>query len=274
MSEKQGQVAWEMGKNNPTVRHLELRKIEIEKDLDRNYDGNFQIIKKDVIDIAFSKLKINKIAELGCVWGVDGAYSRYISESYSPEKIIMVDALWNKDAIEKCSQHQSIEIVKGDFCQLDVVKSVGTVDAVIFFDILLHMVNPDWDSVLRMYADYTSSFLIVNPQYLASNVTMRLWDLDKEAYFQNVPHDPERPIYKRTMANPFEYDESQKKILRDSTYVWQWGITNSDLIDKLDRLGFELMFLKRGDIYYGRKRNFLDFAFIFVKRQNSQALYK
>lgn len=274
MPEDKEKVEWEKGTNNSTAMHLKLRQKEIEKNLEWNYEGNFQIIKKDIIDFSFKYLHINTIAELGCIWGVNGAYSRYISEHYNPKKITMVDALWNKDAIEKCQQYQNIEIVHGDFCEKKVVESVGKVDAVIFFDILLHMVNPDWDSVLRMYSENTSCFMIVNPQYLSSKVTMRLWDLDKESYFQTVPHGPERPIYKRTIANPFEYDESQKKILRDSTYVWQWGITNYDLIYKLDRLGFEPIFLQRGRIFYGKKKDFLDYAFVFVKRDEVKNLTK
>ena len=93
-----------------------------------------------------------------------------------------------------------------------------------------------------------------------------MWDLDRETYFQTVPHDPTQKSYARAFANPYEYDKSQRKILRDASYIWQWGITNHDLMDVMERLGFELIFLKRGDIYYGKMKNFIDYAFIFVKR--------
>jgi hypothetical protein len=254
------------GRPNSTRTLLSMRREEISKDLARVYEGNFQLIKKDLIDVAFSRLKLKSIAELGCVWGVDGAYGRYIAEKYNPDKVVMVDLIWNEQALSMCKQHRSIQTLDANFCDVAVMNQVGNVDAVIFFDLLLHLVNPDWNSVLRMYAQRTSSFLIVNPQYFGSDTTIRLWDLDRDIYFQNVPHNPTQKSYARTLENPYEFDKSQQKILRDAAYVWQWGITNHDLIDVMDRLGFDLMFLKRGDIVYGKAKKFVDHAFLFVKR--------
>jgi hypothetical protein len=260
---------------NQTTSQLISRKKLIDQDLSgfsSLFIDNFQLIKKDVIDFAFEKLRLKTIAELGCVWGVNGAYSRYISGKYSPSRIVMVDAIWNEFAMAECTKYPCIETIDGDFCNTETIGKVGKIDAVIFFDLLLHLVNPDWNSVLRMYSKYTSCFMIVNPQYFGTDTTIRLWDLDYDTYFQSVPHDPTQKSYARTIANPYEYDEKQKKILRDVFYVWQWGIKNHDLIDLMDRLGFESIFLKRGNIAYGKNRMFNDYGFIFVKRSDMPRL--
>jgi len=205
------------------------------------------------------------VAELGCVWGVDGFYGQYIAGQHPDVDVTMVDAIWNDKAIAKCSVFPKIRRLDGNFMDDTMPALIGPVDAVIFFDILLHMVAPNWDRVLQMYAPFTNSFLIVNPQFVGSPITVRLLDLGHDAYFENIPHAPDYPIYQKVFANPHEVDAMQHKTLKDSFYIWQWGITNADLIHVMARLGFEPILLQRDTLVYGKAKNFVNYGFVFVK---------
>ena len=88
----------------------------------------------------------------------------------------MVDAIWNKIAMASCIKREKITVIDGFFTDRELPGKIGTVDAVIFFDILLHLVSPNWDEVLKMYSKFTESFLIVNPQFFNSTTTVRLLD--------------------------------------------------------------------------------------------------
>ncbi|OGV46896.1 MAG: hypothetical protein A2X46_15925 [Lentisphaerae bacterium GWF2_57_35] len=233
--------------------------------MQRNYADRVTLFKKDVIDYAFSALSIKKVAELGCIWGVDGAYGQYIHDKYAPTEVVMVDAIWNENALRLCRERKNITTVDGNFCDVSMPQRIGKVDAIIFFDILLHMVSPNWDEMLRMYADYTNAFLIVNPQFMATSTTVRLLDLGVDEYFRNIPHAPDYPIYQTVFADPYQMDAKQNKPLRDAFYIWQWGITNHDLIDKMDRMGFEPVLIQKDKLYYGKAKNFANYGFIFAR---------
>ena len=59
--------------------------------------------------------------------------------------------------------------------------------------------------------------------------------------------------------------ETQKIELRkDIPDVWQWGITNKDLIEKMESLGYKLIFHNNFG-QYGNLKNFENHAFIFSK---------
>ena len=141
---------------------------------------------------------------------------------------------------------------------------MGEVDAVILFDVLLHQVAPDWDRVLQIYAPYTKSFIIYNQQYIASPISVRLLDLGKEEYFKNVSHNPEHPTYTSLFARMWELNTQHKRIWRDVHHVWQWGITDKDLITTLEQLNFKLEYFCN----HGRQKypsNFEGHSFIFTK---------
>lgn len=244
---------------------MKTRVEAIEHDLKSTFSDRFTLFKKDVIDYAFAHLNINRVAELGCVWGVDGAYGQYIHDRYEPDEVVMVDAIWNENALSLCSERKNITVVDDLFSGFHMPEKIGKVDTIIFFDILLHMVSPNWDEVLRMYAKYTDSFLIVNPQFFGSPTTVRLLDLDTDEYFSHIPHPPDYPIYKKVFDEPYKMDESQKKPLRDCFYIWQWGITNHDLIDKMKQLGFEVIYLQGDHLCYGKSKKFVNYGFVFKR---------
>jgi hypothetical protein len=233
-------------------------------DLNRQYCENFMFEKKELIDRAFSGGAVKSFAELGCVWGVDCAYGLYARGKYDLSKLIMVDAHWTETAKEKCAEYSNIIRIEDNFGKADMPEKMGHVDAVILFDVLLHQVAPDWNRVLQIYAPYTKSFIIYNQQFIASPISVRLLDLGKEEYFKNVPHDPEHPTYMSLFSKMWELNTQHKRIWRDIHHVWQWGITDKDLIATLEQLNFKLeYFCNHGR--QGYPANFEGHAFIFTK---------
>ena len=126
-SKNQTEFGWE-GTKNPTKAKLLHIRAAIDRDLEREYESNFQLIKKEVIDYAFSRLSIDTVAELGCVWGVNGAYGRYIADVYQPKKVTMVDLLWNERALGLCRQHAPIETMIANFCDDSTVANRNNTD--------------------------------------------------------------------------------------------------------------------------------------------------
>ena len=244
---------------------IRARIQDLDSDLKYSYHPNFQIFKKDVLDYAFKRLRINVVAELGCVWNVDCAYGLYILEKYKPRRIFMVDTDWTDSAMQTCSAHKEITIIDDNFGKSELPEKIGFVDTVILFDVLLHQVAPDWNRVLQMYAPFTKSFLIVEPIFIGAPISIRLLDLGKEGYFRNVPHDPSRPLYKALFEKMYEIYPEHNRIWRDIHNVWQWGITQRDLVQTLDNIGFELDYLNNAG-QYGDLTNFVYKSFMFIKR--------
>ena len=115
-----------------------------------------------------------------------------------------------------------------------------------------------------MYSAATDCFIIYNQQFIASETTVRLPNLGPEKYFEHVRMDPENPAYKNLFSSPDEIHPQHNRPWRDVHNVWQWGISDRDLVDTLQRLGFRMMYRKN----HGRFSNFNSFenhAFIFVR---------
>lgn len=244
---------------------LQNRLLSIKEDLKRSFPANFMIEKKDLLDTAFTESEISKVADLGCVYGVDCAYGLYVLDKYKPDHIVMVDTHWTETAIEACKSNRKIRILQKSFGSPEVTEQLGGVDTIILFDVLLHQVAPDWDGVLQMYAPYTKFFVIFNPQYMASETSVRLLDLGYEKYFENVPHDIRDPAYKSLFMKMWEIHPEHGRIWRDVHHVWQWGITDHDLFDTMEQIGFVLTYFKNHG-RFGNLKNFENHAFIFSKR--------
>ena len=149
-------------------------------------------------------------------------------------------------------------------CDASVVRSIGAVDVILMFDVLLHQVMPDWDEILRIYSSVSPCFLIYNPQFIASEKTVRLLDLGEQEYFANVPHDRSCPTYRHLFEKMYELHPQHKRIWRDIHNVWQWGITDDDLSRKLKDLGYVMQYYKNCGQWTGL-RNFENHSFVFVR---------
>lgn len=243
---------------------LKQKILEIQRDVAMKYHPNFRIEKKDLLDIAFDGKELKSIAELGGVWGVDCAYGLYALEKFKLKTVKMVDTHWTESALEEVKKHAEIEYYRQNFAEQSMPETVGYVDSIILFDVLLHQVAPDWDRLLSMYAPYTNSVVIFNQQWIGSSLSVRLLDMGRDEYFKNVPHDPSHPTYAKLFDCMYEIHPIHNKIWRDVHHVWQWGITTNDLIYTMNCLGFELDYFKN----YGKMPglpNFSEQAFIFKK---------
>ena len=160
---------------------------------------NFNQDKKELIDFAYERLTPRPMAfaDLGGVWGVDGAYTRYTLQRYGAARAVLVDTNFTDKVIEVAPSFPSLTLVKGNFGDPATAERVGNVDAIFLFDVLLHQVKPDWDQVLAMYAPRTRLFVVYNQQWVGGHRTIRLVDLPRDQYFANVPADRQR---RRTLS--------------------------------------------------------------------------
>jgi len=222
--------------------------------------------KKELIDFAFKNNIIRSFLDLGGVWNVDAAYTFYALDKYKPDFAFLVDGIITESVAQKKQKYPNLTIIQGSFGDNTTISRLKKVDAIFMFDILLHQVNPDWDEILEFYKPLTNYFLIFNQQFNASKTT-RLLDLGMEGYFANVPANARNlPVYKKVFESMNEINPEQKKPWRDIHNIWQWGITNKDLINKVTSMGFELKYQKDAG-QFGKLKNFRNYAFIFQKKK-------
>jgi hypothetical protein len=203
--------------------------------------------RRDLIDFSVSEYGARSFADLGGVWGVDAGYTFYALEklraSGGPGAGVLVDTDFTAVVRERLPSYPELRIIEGNFGDKPTVEQIGRVDAVFLFDTLLHQVKPDWDEILELYAPHTNSFLIHNQQYTGVR-TVRLLDLGEEEYFRNAYRganvDREKPPYDRLFEKLDEINPKHGRPWRDIHEIWQWGITDDDLVAKLRALGFKL----------------------------------
>ena len=144
--------------------------------------------KLRLIDRAFATVPAaSSFADLGGVWKVNAAYSRYTLRKHKPERGVLVDTDFPPGLKEKLSRLDRLEIIPGDFTAESTLARIGKVDIAYFFDVLLHQANPSWDEVLRRYASRCSCFVVFNQQYVGGKETLRLTDLPLEEYKRLAP---------------------------------------------------------------------------------------
>jgi Glycosyltransferase like family len=139
--------------------------------------------------------------------------------------------------IELASEHPGMRVLDGAASDPSTVTEIGQVDAILLSDVLVRLVDPDWNQVLEMYAQATSAFLITNPQWEDSEASIRLIELGRERYLKAVPPWPGiQTLFDRLD----KWDSAQGRRYRDGSNVFQWGITDTDLVAKMSELGFSL----------------------------------
>jgi hypothetical protein len=225
--------------------------------------------KRKLIDFACQRLQIRSLADLGGVWGVNGEYTFYAMTTHNIENAIMVDLYFTQSVAAKQTEFPGLRLIKGNFGEDAVAQQVGDVDAVMLFDVLLHQVRPNWNEILELYAPRTKCFLVFNPQFTAANSTTRLLDLGAEDYFRNIPHSKEEETYKEAFEKMYENhprpEYHNQRIYRDIHDIWQWGITDKDLIAEMKRLGFSIRYF-RNHGRFNHLANFENHAFAFDKK--------
>jgi hypothetical protein len=232
-------------------------------------DNSPQLVKDKLllIDYVCERFGMRSFADLGGVWGVDGGYSFYAIEKCAVERAYLIDLGRTPELLKAQKRHPALRIITGHFGKPENAEQIGHVDAAFMFDILLHQVSPDWDQVVKLYADKTDHFLIFNQQYTASESTVRLLDLGEQGYFENVPHTKESDV---EYSDLFEKMNEVHPVYKDRTYrdmpdVWQWGITDPDLVALLSSLGFTLKYFKNCGPF-GQLKKIENHAFVFSRR--------
>lgn len=216
-------------------------------------------IKLRAIDAAFDRGDVRSVADLGGIWAVDGGYTFHALERHAPERAVLVDESVTPATRERARRHPQLEIVEGNFGDPAVAERVGTVDAVILFDVLLHQVAPDWDEVMRMYAERARYLIVVQPQYVGGSETVRLLDLGRERYLELVPDVPE---HHEVWTRMDEYLPERGRPYRDVHNIWQWGITDRDLRARAEALGLGLVYYEDNGTWQDRAA-FGNHAFVF-----------
>ena len=220
--------------------------------------------KLDLIDFAIDHLGVRTFADLGGVWGVEGAYTFYALDR-GAETGVLVDTHPTAKVLEKAEGYPWLRVVSGNFGTRSVAAEVERVDAVLLFDTLVHQVAPDWDQVLELYAQQTRCLLIYNPQWVGPGRAVRLLDLGEQEYFRNVPHDRDDGPYAGLFAKlDTPHPDHGGRLWRDVHHVWQWGVTDADLLSKMQDLGYRFRFFAN-DGQYGPLDNFENHAFVFSR---------
>lgn len=224
--------------------------------------------KLDIIDIAINRMKVQTFADLGGVWGVEAGYTFY-ALSRGAKAGVLVDTHLTDTVLEKARGYPQLRVIGGNFGATAVASEVGEVDAVFLFDTLLHQVAPDWDSILELYSRYARCLLIYNQQWIGRGRRVRLLDLGEEEYFRNVPHAPGEGPYAGLFAKLHTlHPDHGDRLWRDAHHIWQWGITDADLLGKMQDLGYRFRFFAN-DGRFGQLDNFENHAFVFSRRPHA-----
>lgn len=220
--------------------------------------------KLALIDDAFSTLPIRSFADLGGVWGVEGGYTFEALKRFPQVTGALVDTHFTSTVEEKAANEPRLRLICGSFGEPETVAQVGAVDAVFLFDVLLHQVKPDWDTILERYAPNVRYLLIYNQQWVGAGRRVRLLDLGEDEYFRNVPHTRDEEPYVGLFGKLDTIHPEHGKPWRDVHHIWQWGLTDADVEEKARALGFTLL-RKQNHGRFGRLPNFENHSFLFQR---------
>lgn len=240
-------------KNSPNL--LSGYNIYVDTDKLRLIDKVF----RDILPSAQS------FADLGGVWNVNAGYTLYTMRKYPIRRGILVDTNFPDGLLDTLSTVPALTVLQQDFARKETIDLVGPVDAVFFFDVLLHQANPSWKEILGDYARNVSCFVIFNQQYIKGNTTVRLTDLPIDEYISLAPRGRDE-TYRYVYTHANEIHPDYKKPWRDIHNIFQWGITDDDLRGTMSGLGFREVYFKN----HGRFSNlpaFENHAFIFQRQQ-------
>lgn len=204
-----------------------------------------------------------RFIDLGGLWAVHGVYAFHALAQRGCLGGTEVDTHPTGNFVSALANEPRLTYVQGNFGDADVFAQLPPFDVVFLFDTLLHQVRPDWHEILSMYAARASHILIFNQQYTGEQ-TVRLLDLGEDAYFSNVPHDRAHSTYADLFRKLDQKHPAHDRNWRDVHHIWQWGITDDDLIATMAALGFEPVFSRNWGQVLDLAR-FENHAFIFSR---------
>lgn len=217
--------------------------------------------KLKLIDQAFQKYQIKTLLDAGGCWGVHGGYTLYALSKYKLDKAIIIDDNPTKTSKIRGAKYPQLDFIQGDFGSAEIIGSVGKVDAVILFDVLVHQANPDWNVILERYSKITNAFIVYHQTYTDDMLT-RLWDLGPEGFVKNTPMSEQK--FNEIKDKLDQIHPRFQKPYRDIHYYWQWGIPEQSLCSTLADLGFSLDLSAECGHYTGLPK-FKNKAFLFSR---------
>lgn len=220
--------------------------------------------KIELINRSVHQFGIRSFADLGAVWQVDGGYTFRTLDTFDIQKACLVDTDITHKVETLAPRYPNLTVYPGEFGDPEIAQRIGKVDAVFLFDVLLHQVAPDWDQILDLYAPNTDIFIIYNQQWTGSSRTIRLLDLGEEEYYRNTPYTKGRGPFGDIFNKLDDFHPLRRRLWRDIHHIWQWGITDDDLIAKFQSIGFRPLFSANFG-RFGELPNFENHGFIFAK---------
>jgi Sulfotransferase family len=198
--------------------------------------------KLEAIDHAVDQLGIESFASL-TMGPIGDQYAFYAIDKPTVRRGALIDIRARRahdqllTVIERAAEHPDMRVLDRKFSDPRTVADIGKVDAILLLDVLLRMVDPDWDKVLELYAPATSCFVISNPQWEGGEATVRLIDLGRERFLEVMPP---RKRHGEVYDRRNDWNALEQRPYRDTPSIWQWGITDADLKAKMSELGFHL----------------------------------
>lgn len=222
-------------------------------------------VELDLIDRAFSRLKVRSFVDLGACWGVNAGYSFHALDRFDIQRAVVVDRQVTRLTHERAAYYPRLELVESALGAPATIDRVGRVDCAIVFDVLLKQVSPDWNDLLAAYAEKVNSFVIFNRNWYGGAHTVRFPDFSLEEYLRRVYHSDAARV-REWFGRHDQESETPGQPWRDSCGFWQWGITQKDLVARLWDLGFRVDFFQSYGQFSARFSEVRNDALIAVRR--------
>jgi hypothetical protein len=219
-----------------------------------------------LIDAVFRDIAPESVsfADLGGVWRVEAAYTIYTLKTFSTQSAFLVDTNISPLLDQRLRQYPHLRVLKGDFGAPEISDTIGSVDVLFLFDVLLHQVKPDWNDILGRYARQARVIVIYNQQYISGTESIRLTDLSLSEYTALVPRRRDK-LYEYIYDHGSEIHPEYGKPWKDIHNIWQWGITDHGLRSAMADLGYQER-LYRNYGTFSDLRSFEDHGFVFVRQ--------
>jgi len=188
-----------------------------------------------MIDIVAERGELRSVADIGGVWKVEGGYARHAHGLDGVDRVQVVDLHMTPHVRAFAADHAGFELVEADMGSPDTPHLVGDVDLVLLYDVLLHQVGPDWDEILRRYAEHATNVAVAGPRWAIGSEVIRLPDLGRERYEALAPLAPDNHLM---FERPDEWIDRYQRTRRDAHAYWQWGIPTAAISAKMTELGF------------------------------------
>lgn len=199
-------------------------KIMLGKDLVSDSFDNAGIVRKLV--------KGKSFADIGALWGVDGA-NTFAAEEAGATRTVAVDVYdaSPKFLEEKKRRNSKVEFVKGDINSNETAKKIGICDVVLCAGVLYH--TPDPVHMLMRLRSITSETLILNTASIPEMPGVK-----NAAVFYPYLSEDQRKIWNRGIGSQMGITGAYEP--EQGYGNWFWGMTPSSIESMLNVAGFEV----------------------------------